>query len=80
MNGQPVNIPSLLVKTGDVAVRENQEATRVQEALQLAIHRSARVLGVRSADKVEGVFKKVPDRDEFGADINESLIVELYSR
>jgi small subunit ribosomal protein S4 len=33
-----------------------------------------------SADKAEGVFKKSPDRDEFGADINESLIVELYSR
>ena len=33
-----------------------------------------------NGDKAEGVFKKVPDRDEFGADINESLIVELYSR
>ncbi len=30
--------------------------------------------------KMEGVFKKVPDRDEFGADIKEALIVELYSR
>jgi len=33
-----------------------------------------------SQDKVEGTFKQVPDRDQFGADINESLIVELYSR
>ena len=33
-----------------------------------------------NADRGEGVFKKVPDRDEFAADINESLIVELYSR
>ena len=32
------------------------------------------------ADKLEGIFKKVPDRDEFGADIKEALIVELYSR
>jgi small subunit ribosomal protein S4 len=31
-------------------------------------------------EQVEGTFKKLPDRDEFGADINESLIVELYSR
>jgi small subunit ribosomal protein S4 len=30
--------------------------------------------------KLEGVFKKTPDRDEFGADIKEALIVELYSR
>jgi small subunit ribosomal protein S4 len=33
-----------------------------------------------SVDKAEGTFKKVPDRDEFAADVNESLIVELYSR
>jgi len=33
-----------------------------------------------NADKAEGTFKKSPDRDEFAADINESLIVELYSR
>jgi len=32
------------------------------------------------AGKMEGVFKKTPDRDEFGSEINESLIVELYSR
>ena len=32
------------------------------------------------ASKLEGVFKKTPDRDEFGADIKEALIVELYSR
>ncbi len=31
-------------------------------------------------NKLEGVFKKTPDRDEFGADIKEALIVELYSR
>jgi small subunit ribosomal protein S4 len=31
-------------------------------------------------DQAEGTFKKSPDRDEFAADINESLIVELYSR
>ena len=33
-----------------------------------------------AVDKAEGVFKKSPDRDEFAADVNESLIVELYSR
>ena len=33
-----------------------------------------------AVEKAEGTFKKVPDRDEFAADINESLIVELYSR
>ena len=33
-----------------------------------------------NADKAEGTFKKVPDRDEFAADVKEALIVELYSR
>ena len=82
MNGQSVNIPSYLVKAGDIiAVREqSRKQTRVQEALQLAAQVGMPSWVEVSVDKAEGVFKKVPDRDEFGADINESLIVELYSR
>ena len=82
VNGQPVNIPSYLVKPGDVvAVREkSKKQTRVNEALQLAQQIGIPGWVEVNADKAEGVFKKVPDRDEFGADINESLIVELYSR
>ena len=82
VNGQPVNIPSYLVQTGDViAVREkSKKQTRVQEALQLAGQVGFPGWVEVNADKVEGTFKKLPDRDEFGADINESLIVELYSR
>ncbi len=82
VNGQPVNIPSYLVKTGDlIAVREqSKKQTRVQEALQLAGQVGFPGWVEVNTDKVEGTFKKVPDRDEYGADINESLIVELYSR
>lgn len=82
VNGQSVNIPSYLVKAGDIiAVREqSRKQTRVQEALQLAAQVGVPSWVEVSVDKAEGVFKKVPDRDEFGADINESLIVELYSR
>ena len=82
VNGQPVNIPSYMVKTGDVvAVREkSKQQTRVQEALQLAGQVGFPAWVEVNVDKAEGTFKKVPDRDEFGADINESLIVELYSR
>ncbi len=82
VNGQSVNIPSYLVKAGDIiAVREqSRKQTRVQEALQLATQVGMPSWVEVSVDKAEGVFKKVPDRDEFGADINESLIVELYSR
>lgn len=82
VNGQVVNIPSFLVKTGDVvAVREKaKKQVRVLEAYKLA--ESIGLPGWVAVDgtKLEGVFKKSPDRDEFGSDINESLIVELYSR
>ena len=82
VNGQSVNIPSFLVKAGDVvAVREkSKKQARVIEALELAKQIGFPGWVDVSIDKVEGVFKKAPDRDEFGSDINESLIVELYSR
>ena len=82
VNGQSVNIASYLVKTGDViAVRDkSKKQTRIAEALQLAAQVGMPAWVDVNADKAEGVFKKVPDRDEFAADINESLIVELYSR
>lgn len=82
INGKPVNIPSYSVKAGDVvAVREkSRNQVRIQEALQLAQQIGFPAWVEVAVDKVEGVFKKAPDRDEFAADINESLIVELYSR
>ena len=82
VNGQSVNIPSFLVKSGDVvAVREkSKNQNRVKEALELAKQIGFPAWVEVAADKAEGTFKKVPDRDDFGADINESLIVELYSR
>ena len=81
-NGKPVNIPSYLVKTGDViSVREkSKKQNRVVEALQLAQQVGIPAWVEVNADKAEGTFKKVPDRDEFAADIKEALIVELYSR
>ena len=82
VNGQSVNIPSYLVKAGDVvAVREKSKSQGcIAEALQLAQQVGMPAWVEVDAAKTQGVFKKVPDRDEFGADINESLIVELYSR
>jgi small subunit ribosomal protein S4 len=82
VNGQSVNIPSYSVKAGDVvAVREkSKKQARIIEALELAKQIGIPAWVEVAADKAEGVFKKSPDRDEFGSDINESLIVELYSR
>ncbi|WP_291014748.1 30S ribosomal protein S4 [Hydrogenophaga sp.] len=82
VNGKAVNIPSYSVKAGDVvAVREkSKKQARVIEALELAKQIGFPAWVEVSVDKAEGVFKKSPDRDEFAADVNESLIVELYSR
>jgi small subunit ribosomal protein S4 len=82
VNGKSVNIASYLVKAGDViAVREkSKKQNRVVEALQLALQVGMPSWVDVNVEKAEGTFKAVPDRDQFGADINESMIVELYSR
>jgi len=82
VNGQVVNIPSFSVKVNDVvSVREKaKKQVRVQEAFKLAESIGMPAWVQVDGAKLEGVFKKSPDRDEFGSDINESLIVELYSR
>jgi small subunit ribosomal protein S4 len=82
VNGKSVNIASYMVKAGDViAVREkSKKQNRVVEALQLALQVGMPSWVDVNVEKAEGTFKAVPDRDQFGADINESMIVELYSR
>ena len=82
VNGKPVNIPSYMVKAGDViAVRDkSKKQNRVVEALQLAQQVGMPSWVEVNIEKAEGVFKSAPDRDQFAADVNESLIVELYSR
>jgi small subunit ribosomal protein S4 len=82
VNGQVVNIPSYSVKAGDViAVREKSKSQlRVKSALELAQSQGLADWVQVDASKMEGVFKKVPDRDQYGAEIKEALIVELYSR
>jgi len=82
VNGSVVNIPSMQVRAGDViAIRDKaKKQTRIQESLNLAQQVGAINWVSVDAAKLEGTFKQVPDRDEISGDINESLIVELYSR
>ena len=82
VNGRVVNIPSFQVSVNDVvAVREkSKKQSRIKASLELAEQREKPTwLEVDSA-KMEGVFKRVPERSDLSADINEHLIVELYSK
>ena len=82
VNGQVVNIASYSVKIGDViAVREkSKKQTRIIEALSLAEQVGMPSWVSVDAKKMEGTFKSLPERNEIANDVNESLIVELYSR
>ena len=82
VNGGVVDIASFSVKVGDaVAIRDKaKKQLRVTDSLKLAEAQGMPAWVSVDASKLEGVFKKAPDRDEFGADIKEALIVELYSR
>ena len=82
VNGGVVNISSYLVKAGDtVAVREkSKKQLRVTDSVKLAESIGLPDWVKVDTAKLEGVFTKTPDRDQFGAEIKEALIVELYSR
>lgn len=82
VNGQKVNIPSYLVKAGDVvAVAEKSKAQlRVKSASDLAQQRGLPEWLDVDGKKLEGVFKAMPERSELPAEIQEQLVVELYSK
>jgi small subunit ribosomal protein S4 len=82
LNGEAAGIPSMRVKPGDIiVVREKaKKQGRIQEALTLAGQTGFPSWVDVDAQKMEGKFKQLPDRGEVAQDVNESLVVELYSR
>ncbi|MYE14605.1 MAG: 30S ribosomal protein S4 [Gammaproteobacteria bacterium] len=82
VNGQTVNIPSYQVRQDDVVgVREKAKGQlRIKSALDVAAQRGMVEWVDVDPDKLEGVFKRPPDRAELSQEINENLIVELYSK
>ena len=82
LNGATLNIPSAMVKPNDViTVRDGARTQiRIQDALMLAEQTGFPSWVSVDKTKVEGIFKSLPMRSDIAADINESLIVELYSR
>ena len=82
VNGKVVNIPSCQIKPNDiVGIREkSKKQVRIQDSLTIAEQFGIPEWIELDAKKMEGVFKHAPERDELPADINESLVVELYSK
>ncbi len=82
VNGQGVNIASYQVQTGDiVSVREkSKKQARIVEAMSIAEQLGLPDWMEVDSKKLEGTFKSIPDRGDLPAEINESLIVELYSK
>jgi len=82
VNGRRVNIPSYVVKPGDVveATERARGQLRVKAALEAAASRGFPEWIEVDAKAGKGVFKAYPQRAELPATINEGLVVELYSR
>jgi small subunit ribosomal protein S4 len=82
LNGRIVNVSSTLLRAGDqIAVREPaRKQTRIQDSLELAGRSGFPSWVDVDAQKMSGKFKALPDRGDVAQDINESLVVELYSR
>jgi len=82
VNGRVVNIPSFQVSPEDVVcVREKaKKQARIKASLEVAGQREKPTWVEVDAAKMEGAFKRLPERSDLSADINEQLIVELYSK
>ena len=82
VNGKSLNVPSAVLKSGDVvSVTDKAKGQlRIQDSLQLAEKVGFPSWVEVDAKKMTGTYKGAPERSEFGQDINESLVVELYSK
>lgn len=82
VNGRTVNVASYQVQPGDeIRIREKaQNQLRIRNALELASSRAAIEWVDVDTSKLVGTFRSRPERSDMSADINESLIVELYSK
>eukprot|EP00493_Phyllostaurus_siculus_P026615 UN26960 len=82
VNGRVVNIPSYVIAPEDtVVIREKSKTqARIIAALELAEQREKPTWVEVDGKKLEGSFKRLPERSDLSADINEQLIVELYSK
>ena len=82
VNGNKVNIPSFQLVADDVvAVAEKaKNQLRIKSSVELATQRGLPEWIEVNAEKMEGIYKRIPERNDLPSNINEHLIVELYSK
>jgi small subunit ribosomal protein S4 len=82
VNGSKTNIPSYQLRPGDViaVVERARKQLRVQAAVDATQQRTTPDWVDVDTKKVEGIFKAKPERTDLPAEINENLVVELYSK
>jgi len=82
VNGRKVTIPSAQVKPGDVITVSEKAAKhlRIKSAAESAQQRGLVDWVDVNVEKLEGIYKNVPERSDLPSDINENLVVELYSK
>jgi small subunit ribosomal protein S4 len=82
INGKVVNIPSYSVKAGYiVSIREKaKKQGRISQAVEIANQKGLMDWVEVDMNKLEGSLKRIPERADLPSEINESLIVELYSK
>ncbi|WP_397475799.1 30S ribosomal protein S4 [Pusillimonas sp.] len=82
LNGKTADIASIIVKPGDIiSIREKSKGQlRIRESLDLASGQGIPQWVEVDSSKLSGTFKQVPDRADVARDVNESMVVELYSR
>ena len=82
VNGRVVNVPSFQVSPEDVicVLEKAKKQARTKASLEVAGQREKPTWVEVDAAKMEGAFKRLPERSDLSADINEQLIVELYSK
>lgn len=82
VNGRKVNIPSYMIKPGDV-IEVNEKSRKVQmiaDALDAVVRRGVPQWLELEKDKFKGIVKGLPEREDLTMPIQEQLIVELYSK
>ncbi|MBQ2022625.1 MAG: 30S ribosomal protein S4 [Lachnospiraceae bacterium] len=80
VNGERVNIPSYLVKPGDVIAVHGTACDKIKENVELNSARPVPMWMAFDANDMKVTFNRMPERSEIDLDVEEQLIVELYSK